>query len=80
MWCRALGVIPGPFAFRTTIWRMARTASAGSARQTMIPTRFTEPEVAVLDRMRGARGNMSRSGYIRWLVQQDAKRHDEQEG
>lgn len=46
----------------------------------MIPARMTPEMVTGLDGQRAFRGGMSRSSYIRWLIQQDAKRIERERG
>jgi hypothetical protein len=41
---------------------------------------MTDPMKATLDSQRAARGGMTRSSYIRWLIAQDTKRIEQEKG
>lgn len=50
---------------------MARTPEGPNARTVVIPVRFSEPEAAKIDRLRG---DHNRSDYLRRLVYADAQK------
>jgi len=53
---------------------MARTPDGLTARTKMTSFRLEATEVDQMDRQAVARGGMSRSTYLRWLIDQDKKR------
>lgn len=53
---------------------MARTPDGAVAREISVTARMTTQGVEKLDTQRRARGGMTRSAYIRWLVNEDEKR------
>jgi len=59
---------------------MARTPDGPATRQAIVTFRMTDTMRATLDVQRAARGGMSRSSYIRWLITQDGKRIANEKG
>lgn len=43
-------------------------------------TRVTATDVLAVDEQRSARGGMSRSAYLRWLIREDGKRIRREKG
>ena len=59
---------------------MARTPDGLTARTKMTSFRLEETEVDQMDRQARARGGMTRSTYLRWLLDQDNKRIAREQG